>query len=1002
MKSGTQHSIQLNGRKHLPPFCIFLLNLFTFGFYFVICRNSIQAEIYLTTRQCELADADCIELIDSYGNVNLCEVKRIAARGSAALKRYVKCGWASVLITPYGRLIYDHQQRRFALPSLPSTTRAGLVKERNREEEERRVEEGRVIYGPNKQGVVPTALASILISCVCDKFFLWQIFCLIVWIAIGYKRYALFAGTIYAYLFVKNATYLVRRELGMRALNRHGSSLALRSGKYVRIANEELLPGDLLMVEETGNFACDAQLIEGNVVTEESFLTGETVPLCKGRSAHLFAGTRVVRASKGALAAVLRTGLRTKRGQMMRSLRQRRPATNRFAAESFTVLCWLMGFSLLLMLAYAVFLWQRISALSTLKLTVDLAITFFNPAMHSSIEMGAQYARGELARRGVIVTETARINTAGEVDMALFDKTGTLTEEEMEILYMDTLDRRIRSREEMDGERDSLRRLAAATCHTVIELDSQHAGDPLDLRLFQFAGARLAGGPGRRIAYQAETPQTFEVLQVHDFEPHLKRMSVVVRTETGAVFLFCKGAPDSLEGILDQLPDGYRENVKRHSLEGHRVITLAFRRLDTILKGDSLADQPIPRYSAEQQLEFLALVVFTNKLRPETRTVMGALNDASIPVRMCTGDGVLTAVSVARECELLPPSLPVLIPFVENRSVEWLCLSEQPYVFDKIRLFLHSPYDPSCPVDFAIACEGKEFELLTDFHELILERGRVFARFTPEQKKRLVEILTQRGFTTLYCGDGANDTGALSASDVGLSIAANDAFIAAPFSSSSLSGVTAIISEGRSALVMSAVQFKHALYTQAIQGVQIAALLPFLAFPSDLISLILDLMGVYLLGYALSRFTAIHKIGSSRPAINLRRDSSRMVIELFAVFIILFVLLLGFPSLPSSSSIFTASKHSTLLFFSIFFLLLFRAFLLADFGPFRTPRSKNQHFVLILALCALLGLALLVGFVLKISPILRHLELVALSDAKEYLLLAAALLLPFAATFILA
>ena len=129
-----------------------------------------------------------------------------------------------------------------------------------------------------------------------------------------------------------------------------------------------------------------------------------------------------------------------------------------------------------------------------------------------------------------------------------------------------------------------------------------------------------------------------------------------------------------------------------------------------------------------------------------------------------------------------------------------------------------------------------------------MDIGVVFARFNPDDKKGLIEEYSKSGYVTMFCGDGANDTGALCSADVGVSIATNEASLAASFNSLQLSSVIEIVKEGRSALSMSASQFKYIFYSQVLAGVQMIALLPYYTFPSSLMSLVNDIMSCYILG----------------------------------------------------------------------------------------------------------------------------------------------------------
>ncbi|KAJ1676983.1 hypothetical protein EV182_007125, partial [Spiromyces aspiralis] len=259
--------------------------------------------------------------------------------------------------------------------------------------------------------------------------------------------------------------------------------------------------------------------------------------------------------------------------------------------------------------------------------------------------------------------------------------------------------------------------------------------------------------------------------------------------------------------------------------------------------------QRLSRDQLERDLTFLGFIVFENKLKPTTTPVLRELRDAGIRQIMCTGDNVLTAVSVARECGLADPSLRVFYPRLVPMTLapEWLCMSlpyhrdtlgndgdgptsrsspsgtpspvrteaEQRVAilwedFDKYQMVLDPitlrPLVPSGTdlyasmpaIDYELAQSGHYCLAVTGevFREIIdrypkstvdqmLMRGIVYARMSPDEKAELVEKLQGLKYCTGFCGDGANDCSALKAADVGISLSEAEASVAAPFVSKS-------------------------------------------------------------------------------------------------------------------------------------------------------------------------------------------------------------------------
>ncbi|ELA40788.1 HAD ATPase, P-type, family IC, partial [Vittaforma corneae ATCC 50505] len=314
------------------------------------------------------------------------------------------------------------------------------------------------------------------------------------------------------------------------------------------------------------------------------------------------------------------------------------------------------------------------------------------------------YARGQLLKKKVNTTDISRINTAGEVDLVVFDKTGTLTELGVDILCFDTIKRSFEKIEDID----TVARMALSTCHYVVELDNQYSGDILDMKMFLFSQSKIFNRGNRRfvemevvnkyhavckeyggkedectVFFNAETSSsstsveqcpedTLEILRIYDFDLYLKRISVVVKNNEGRVFVFSKGAPDSMRSTLRSVPDSYVEKVRDYGLEGYRVLTVAYRE----------ATEHGSRETDESGLEFLGFLVFANKLKEETEKVIGELREAELRPKMCTGDNILTAISVAKECGMIDKTTPVLFPVLEEgcksvHDVEWFCVADE-------------------------------------------------------------------------------------------------------------------------------------------------------------------------------------------------------------------------------------------------------------------------------------------------------------------------------------
>ena len=214
--------------------------------------------------------------------------------------------------------------------------------------------------------------------------------------------------------------------------------------------------------------------------------------------------------------------------------------------------------------------------------------------------------------------------------------------------------------------------------------------------------------------------------------------------------------------------------------------------------------QKMKRHEVEKDLNFVGFIIFENKLKPTTTAVLQELAAAKINTVMCTGDNILTAISVARNCCLIDKSAHCFVPhFVSgdstdpNAELHWESIDNSTCRLDPHRMLLMPlpaegdaslPYDISNLQNYSLAVTGDVFRWVVDFAPpLVLQRmlvlGKVFARMSPDEKHELVEKLQSIGYCCGFCGDGANDCGALKAADVGISLSEAEASVAAPFTS---------------------------------------------------------------------------------------------------------------------------------------------------------------------------------------------------------------------------
>lgn len=337
------------------------------------------------------------------------------------------------------------------------------------------------------------------------------------------------------------------------------------------------------------------------------------------------------------------------------------------------------------------------------------------------------------------------------------------------------------------------------------------------------------------------------ILRQFTFSSSLQRMSVVTRRLKGSSFdVYVKGAPEVIVSLCNatSIPNDFECVLGDYTRKGFRVLALAYRSLNV----SYVKMQRSTREEIEKNLTLLGFLVMGNMLKPETTNSIDILQNADIRCVMVTGDNMLTALSVARECHMIlshhrvividafegddtdssPPAVSwhyvdsvinnSTAPAVSNKSNltqsiainincndnNLLNSKESSSSCDNIQFL----YDTSIiDNNIRVAITGKTFRILREYYPSLLNkviiRGSVFARMAPDQKQQLIEMLQDTGYYVAMCGDGANDCGALKAAHAGVSLSETEASVASPFTSknANISCIPVLIREGRASLV---------------------------------------------------------------------------------------------------------------------------------------------------------------------------------------------------------
>ncbi|KIW09275.1 uncharacterized protein PV09_00196 [Verruconis gallopava] len=789
------------------------------------------------------------------------------------------------------------------------------------------------------------------------------------------------------------------------------------------IVNESMLTGESVPVSKTP-------------ATDESLelLSPGSVSVHPEVAKHLlFSGTKIIRARRpqddvddeaAALAMVVRTGFNTTKGALVRSMLFPKPSGFKFYRDSFRYIS-VMGLiaAIGFVASFINFVKLGLEWHLIVVRALDLITIVVPPALPATLTIGTQFALNRLKGKQIFCISPQRVNVGGKLDVVCFDKTGTLTEDGLDVLgvrvaqknsFSDMLEDASAILPRSSYERDPTINYETnrailhtmATCHSLRLIDGELLGDPLDQKMFEFTGWQFEEGdqggshedeesvkltpsvarPPPGAEYDAEDntsdairkPIELGVLKTFEFVSQLRRASVVVRqfgAKDGDIYV--KGAPEVMKEICrpESFPSDYDDLLAYYTHRGFRVIACASKHLP---KMNWVKVQKMNREEAESDLNFLGFIIFENKLKERTADIIEELGRANIRKVMCTGDNILTAISVARECNLIDPNAHCFIPhFVEGNSREalsklsWESVDNPIYRLDEHTLKPLPPPaegDASLPYDimnlqnYSVAVSGEVFRWIIDYApEKVLREmlvcGQVFARMSPDEKHELVEKLQSIDYCVGFCGDGANDCGALKAADVGISLSEAEASVAAPFTSRifDISCVPQVIREGRAALVTSFSCFKYMSLYSAIQFTSVSFLYASASNLGDFQFLYIDLALILPIAIFMGWTGPYRYLAKKRPTASLvsRKVLTPLLGQITITVIAQFV---GWwlvqrqewyvpPVLDKEHSNSKNSQNTTLFLLSCYLYIL-SAIVLSVGPPFREKMSRNLPFVI--------------------------------------------------------
>lgn len=542
-------------------------------------------------------------------------------------------------------------------------------------------------------------------------------------LAVGHGVDALLIGAIVLANGLFGLVQDYRAERSLEALRELAtpSATVIREGEPFDIPASEVVSGDVLHLEAGDVVPADARLIsETDLSVDESTLTGESLPVSKGtepvadgaplaeRRSMVYKGTSVTRGH--ARAVVTATGMATELGTIATSL-HRTDGTETPLQVELDSLGRRLGIGVIVLSAVVapVLLLGGTDLVQAALTAISLAVAAVPEGLPAIVTLTLALGVRRMSEENALVRRLTAVEGLGGVDVICTDKTGTLTRGEMTVQAVWVLDEVIESDDaSMDDQRVSSLVRSAVLCNDA----TREAGDPTERALVRFA--------------------TDVGLDVEDFRDGIPRLEQVpfasetkwmgtLHPEGGHV----KGAP---EVVLDRCSHGISESGRRPltAADRDRIVARIETFADEALRVLAVAQAPEAESTSdlEEGLTFVGLVGMLDPAREEVAEALRATERAGIEVKMITGDNARTAVAIA-----------------DSLGLEGEVL------------------------------EGWELESMDE--ATLRDRvgaTTVFARTTPEHKRRILEALQANGHRVAMTGDGVNDAPALQNADIGVAM----------------------------------------------------------------------------------------------------------------------------------------------------------------------------------------------------------------------------------------